>query len=83
MVIGLAPVFIFWNAPVPKLSFQLSVLCGIVAGLVLAFHLLSKTWVCFDGNYGNLLTINIMGTVLCFVLFFVPIAFKNVRTINH
>ncbi len=75
MVIGLAPVFIFWSKPMPKISFQLSVLCGLAAGLVLAFHLLPASFIWFDGKYGDLLTINIIGTALCFILFFLPLLF--------
>jgi hypothetical protein len=36
MVIGLAPVFLFWNKPMPRISFQLSVWTGIGAGILLA-----------------------------------------------
>jgi len=76
MVIGLAPVFIFWNKAMPKRSFQLSVLCGVFAGLVLAFHLYPKFLVWFDGKYGELLSINILGSILCFSVFFLPLAFR-------
>ena len=70
MVIGLAPVFIFWNAKVPPLGFHLSVWTGIVIGLVFAFGLLPKGLIFFEGAYGDLLSVNLLGTGLCFILFF-------------
>lgn len=36
MVIGLAPVFLFWNKKMPPLSFHLSVGTGVAAGVLLA-----------------------------------------------
>lgn len=83
MVIGLAPVFLFWNKKMPKISFQLSVSCGAIAGLALALGLYPKSLVWFDGPYGDLLSINIFGTVLCFTLFFLPLVFKHEKQTNH
>lgn len=79
MVIGLAPVFLFWRRPMPSISFQLSVWAGVAAGLVQAAGLLPKSWVMFSGRHGDLLTVNILGTLLCFSLFFLPLAFKRDR----
>lgn len=77
MVIGLAPVFLFWNKPMPKLSFHLSVWCGVAAGIMLAAKALPPSLVWFEGKHGELLSINIIGTALCFLLFFLPLAFRN------
>lgn len=72
MVIGLAPVFIFWWLKMPKISFQLSVWCGIVAGILFATGKVPDSLVWFDGKYGDLLSLNLIGTILCLVLFFLP-----------
>lgn len=72
MVIGLAPVFIFWWMKMPKISFQLSVWCGVATGIVLATGKVPESLLWFDGKYGDLLSINLIGTILCVVLFFLP-----------
>lgn len=71
MVIGLAPVFIFWNRKMPVASFHLSVGAGLVAGIWLIIGL-PESWVFFDGKYGDYLSINIIGSLLCLLLFFLP-----------
>ena len=70
MVIGFAPVFLFWNLPVPPLGFYLSVGAGIVIGLLFAFGLFPADLVLFEGKYGDLFSVNLLGTGLCFTLFF-------------
>lgn len=70
MVIGLAPVFICWNAKVPPLGFHLSVWTGIVIGIAFGLGIIPSWLVFFDGEYGDLLSVNLWGTALCFVLFF-------------
>jgi SSS family solute:Na+ symporter len=70
MVIGLAPVFIFWNAKVPPLGFHLSVWAGIIIGTAFAFGLIPKRLILFEGIYGDLLSVNLLGTGLCIILFF-------------
>ena len=72
MVIGLAPVFIFWWMKIPKISFQLSVWCGVAAGILLASGKMPESMIWFDGKYGDLLSINLLGTILCVLLFFIP-----------
>jgi len=72
MVIGLAPVFIFWDKSFPKISFHLAVGVGVVLGMILASGLYPQSLVFFDGKYGDLLSINIIGTLLCFVVFWLP-----------
>ena len=72
MVLGLAPVFIFWNKKMPPLSYYLSVGTGLIAGLWLAFYEVPATWIPFDGKYGDLLWINLWASTLCFALFFLP-----------
>ncbi|MEY3240281.1 MAG: hypothetical protein RIR11_1719 [Bacteroidota bacterium] len=70
MVIGLAPVFICWNADVPPLGYHLSVWMGIFLGVVFAFGIYPAQLVWFSGPYADLLSVNLLGTVLCFSLFF-------------
>ncbi|GJM34746.1 MAG: sodium:solute symporter [Saprospiraceae bacterium] len=73
MVIGLAPVFLFWKLKPPKLSFYLSVGSGVLIGILLATGTFPERLIYFDGKYADLLASNIWGTVLCFSLFFGPI----------
>ena len=70
MVIGLAPVFICWKAQVPPLGFHLSVWTGIIIGAIFAFGWIPKGLIFFEGTYGDLLSVNLWGTALCFFLFF-------------
>jgi len=77
MVLGLAPVFLFWNKKVPKLSFHLPVIAGIIIGILLASGIYPKTMLFTSGKYADLLSSNIVGTILCFLLFFLPILFKR------
>lgn len=73
MVIGLAPVFIFWNAKMPKFSFYASVAVGLIMGLIIAFEKVPQSMLFTDGKYADLLVVNLWGTLLSFVLFFLPI----------
>jgi len=73
MVIGLAPVFLLWKWKAPRISFHLSVGTGILAGLILIFGLLPDSWYLTHGKYAALLSINIYGTGLCFLLYTIPL----------
>jgi len=70
MVIGLAPVFLFWKSDAPPLAFYASVGTGIVAGILLTSGQIPTSWLIFSGKYGDLLSINLIGTFACFLLFF-------------
>jgi len=72
MVIGLAPPFLFWKMKVPRLSFVLSVVGGIAFGVLLALDLYPITWNFTEGKYAALLSVNIIGTAVCFLLFLIP-----------
>ncbi len=78
MVIGLAPVFLFWKRTMPPVSFMLSVGGGVVIGLLFAFGWYPKSMVFGSGKHAALLSINAIGTTICFLLFFLPLAFRNV-----
>lgn len=72
MVIGLAPVFLFWKVKVPKLSFFLSVFGGIVIGLFYTIDALPSSWSIGAGKYANLLGANLYGSLICLGLFLLP-----------
>lgn len=71
MVIGLAPVFLFWNRPVPRATFAWVVVTGALFGMAYAAGIYPNELVFWNTNYGALLSVNILGTVACFVVFVV------------
>lgn len=77
MVIGLAPVFVFWRLAAPPLSFHLSFWTGIAVGLCLVFGWIPEGIWLTSGKYADLLTANVYGTILCFILFFVPVVMRG------
>lgn len=79
MVLGLAPVFILWKLNAPPISFHLSVWTGILLGLVLAFNLLPESWYFTSGRYADLFTLNVIGMVLCFGLYCLPLLMRRLR----
>lgn len=79
MVIGFAPVFLCWNVKVPPLAFYLSVGAGVVMGLLFTLGWLPANLILFPGKYGDLLSVNLLGTLLCFALFFVSKLLKHER----
>lgn len=72
MVLGLAPVFLFWKRDVSKWSFYAPNLFALGLGIAFALGAWPDNWVWFPGKYGDLLSINIVGTVLVFALYFLP-----------
>ena len=70
MVLGLAPVFLFWNKDFPPLSFHLAVGAGLLMGIIYAFGGLPEHWIWLDSPYAGLLVANMLGTTLSFSLFF-------------
>ena len=77
MVIGLTPVFLFWNVNVPKLSFYLSVCCGLVFGFLLVFGWFPETLKFSTGKYADLLWINVWGILCCMMLYMLPKWIRN------
>jgi len=77
MVIGLAPVFMFWKLEVPAISFYLSVLGGFMFALICLIFPLSESLLFSEGKYADLLAVNCYGTVLCFFLFLCPKLFSS------
>lgn len=72
MVIGLTPVFLFWRGNAPKISFHLSVFCGILFGFLLIFNWFPKGLIFTTGKFADLLWINFWGIISCFLLYFIP-----------
>lgn len=72
MVIGLTPVFVFWNKNVPKISFHLSVICGLVFGFLLVFKVFPSALIFTEGKYADLLWVNVWGILSCIILYLVP-----------
>tara|TARA_R100000935_G_scaffold22560_1_gene41498 strand:- start:2762 stop:3688 length:927 start_codon:yes stop_codon:yes gene_type:complete len=77
MVIGLTPVFLFWKVKAPKISFHLSVFCGLFFGMLLIFEALPKFLILTDGKYADLLWVNIWGILSCILLYFIPTWIKK------
>ena len=77
MVMGLAPVFIFWKIKAPALSFHLSVGVGIIVGILLASGHFPDQLIFSEGKYAALLAANTWGTICCFILYFIPIFIEN------
>ena len=72
MVIGLTPIFVFWNYKVPKISFYLSIGCGILFGFLLVFKVFPEALIFTKGRYADLLWVNVWGIFSCNLLYFVP-----------
>ncbi|AJR02532.1 SLC5/6 family protein [Siansivirga zeaxanthinifaciens] len=72
MVIGLTPVFLFWNTKAPKISFYLSVACGLIFGLILVLEIFPKSLIFTNGKYADLLWVNIWGIISCIIIYFIP-----------
>ncbi|TMM32230.1 sodium:solute symporter [Polaribacter aestuariivivens] len=72
MVIGLTPVFIFWNIKVPKISFYASVSCGLIFGILLVFNKFPESLIFTKGKYADLLWVNLWGILSCIILYFIP-----------
>lgn len=79
MVIGLTPIFIFWKLPAPKISFYLSVACGLIFGFLLVFEVFPKQFIFTEGKYAELLWINIWGVLSCIILYITPIWIKKLN----
>ncbi len=79
MVIGLAPVFLFWNKSMPKFSFYGPVIFGLLMGLMIVFDFVPKSWIFTSGKYNDLLSVNLWGSLVCFALFFFPLLNKSWR----
>lgn len=82
MVLGLAPVFIFWSIPAPKISFYSAIFVGLVAGLVLVFGWFPEAYYLSGGKYAGLLTVNFYASILILVVYFLPIFYNKILKLN-
>ncbi len=76
-VLGLAPIFLCWQVKAPPLSFYISVFFGLLASFAYIFNLIPETYWLTPGTHGDLLTANVVGTIGCFVGYFLPIVWKS------
>ncbi|MEN8816923.1 MAG: sodium:solute symporter [Nonlabens sp.] len=77
MVIGLTPVFLLWKMKAPHISYFLSVICGLVFGVLLVFEWFPQSLIFTSGKYASLLWINIYGISFSFILFLLPAWIKK------
>lgn len=77
MVLGLTPVFICWKLHAPKISYYLSVLTGIVLGIITALDKIPLEIIFFEGPYNTLLSATVVGLLTCFVVYFIPVVIHN------
>lgn len=82
MVLGLAPVFIFWKIPAPRISFHLALWMGVFAGAALIFHMLPESLFVSTGPFSELLSVNIYATILILIVYFIPVFLMNKKTLK-
>ncbi|HKJ33457.1 MAG TPA: hypothetical protein VKA34_16595 [Balneolales bacterium] len=80
MVIGLAPIFLFWSLDAPKISFYLSMIIGFASGILLLTNSLPAELFVSTGKYAELLAVNIYGSILCFMGFLIPYFIKKQKS---
>ncbi|HAP63134.1 MAG TPA: sodium:solute symporter [Cytophagales bacterium] len=69
MVIGLAPVFLFWRWQAPRWAFYAAICIGLGLGILLAINQI-PTWLrWWEVPYGDLLSVNLVGTAACLAVF--------------
>lgn len=83
MVMGLAPVFLFWSARSNPWAFYLPVGFGILVGILLATKTIPDALIFFDGKYGDLLSSNLWGIGCCFLLYLIPTLVLNGKSQKH
>ncbi|HEX4886705.1 MAG TPA: sodium:solute symporter [Luteibaculaceae bacterium] len=82
MVLGLAPIFLLWRMKVKRSAFLATVGTGLFFGLAHTFKWFPAEWILFDGEYGDLLTFNLISTVTCFLVYFAHLDTENESTVN-
>ncbi len=83
MVMGLAPIFIFWNIDAPQISYFASVISGVIFGFWMIFYPVPSFMLISEGKYADLLSINFFGTIVCFIVFLLPVLFrKKIESVN-
>lgn len=77
MVIGLMPPFIFWKWKTRKNAFSITVIIGVLFGLVHVLGLWPKSFIFFKGDYAELLSVNIVGSIICFITYLIFYQWKK------
>jgi Na+/proline symporter len=77
VVLGLAPVFLFWSKEVPRIAFHLSVVGGLLIGGILSFSTLPDFLIFTEGKYASLLSVNIITSTYCFSVYLISILFNK------
>ncbi|WP_203295499.1 sodium:solute symporter family transporter [Luteirhabdus pelagi] len=77
MVIGLTPVFLFWEKKAPKISFYLSIVCGLLFGFLLVFETFPTSLLFTSGPHADLLWVNIWGILCCMLVYLIPLWIKK------
>lgn len=78
MVIGLAPVFLFYRFTAwSPWSFHLSFWSGITLGTLLALGAIPQSWAIGEGAYALLLGVNAWGMLICTLGFFLPLLARS------
>lgn len=83
MVIGLTPIFLFWNKPAPSLSFILPVGFGLLVGILIAIDAYPTSLHVSDGKYADLLSANLLGLIGSVLLYFLPIWLTSKKTLHE
>ncbi|MAM88310.1 MAG: sodium:solute symporter [unclassified Hahellaceae] len=77
MVMGLAPVFLFYRfVRWSPWSFHLSFWSGVALGVIEVLGFLPQSWAIGTGKYAMLLGVNAWGLLICTAAFFVPLVFQ-------
>ena len=77
MVIGLTPIFLCWKLKPPKISFYLSITCGLIFGILLLWNSFPNHFIFTKGKYADLLWVNFWGIICCFIVYFAPVWIKK------
>ena len=80
MVMGLAPVFLFYRfVRWSPWSFHLSFWSGVTLGVLEVVGLLPQSWAIGTGKYAMLLGVNAWGLLICTAMFFAPLVLEAIR----
>lgn len=78
MVMGLAPVFLFYRfVRWSPWSFHLSFWSGVVLGVLMTIGAIPPSWAIGDGHYAMLLGVNAWGLLICMAGFFIPLVVQS------
>lgn len=77
MVLGLTPIFLFWKDQSGKWSFYLAVVGCILIGTLFALGFDFGNTI--EGNYGDLLWVNMIGIVASIVLYYLPMLYEKIK----